>query len=50
MDLESMPKPHLLRALASFASDTQDRALLLALAAGGKGDGMVRGGEGRGDV
>jgi len=42
MDLDSMPKPHVLRALALFASDRQDRALLLALAAGAKGDGTVR--------
>lgn len=32
MDLDSPPKPHLLKALASFTSDPEDRALLLLLA------------------
>lgn len=36
MDLESSPKPHVLRALASYTADAADRALLLLLAGDGK--------------
>ena len=43
MDLESAPKPHLLKALASFTTDPDDRALLLHIAEGGQqGKGKVR--------
>jgi hypothetical protein len=35
MDLESSPKPHVLKAFASFTSDASDRALLLLLALAG---------------
>lgn len=47
MDLDSPPKPHLLKALASFTSDPEDRALLvlLASAAGsGASSGTANGG------
>lgn len=44
MDLDSPPKPHILKALASFTSDADDRALLLLLSAAGaagNGNGKV---------
>lgn len=37
MDLDSPPKPHLLKALASFTSDPDDRALLSLLGSAANG-------------
>ena len=37
MDLDSPPKPHLLKALACFTSDPDDRALLLLLGSAANG-------------